>query len=395
VDLSISPPEKKSRFQSAGLIVTGFGAAIALLYYGRALCITLVISVILAFMLEPFVSLFVRIRLPRGISAFLVCSMAVFLLYLAGLGLFMQLADLADELPVYSQRMNGLVDSVAERMDRAEQNAYRLLIPKRFQDPNRAAAETPPAVKPRRAARNVAPPATPAVQEVRIRQDRSTLMNYLYGHASSFYNALLMLSFVPFLVYFMLSWRDHFRKTFLGLFEGSQRALAGRAWQTIADIARAYVVGNFLLGIIIAAASCAIFLTWHLPYAILVGSISGFLSLVPYVGLPLALIPPLMAALMTYDTVTPFLLISAQVGVLHLLALNLLYPYVVGARVHLNPLTVTVALMFWGTIWGAVGLVLAIPITAAIKALLDNSEKWSTLGKLLGDSSGSGVTVSR
>jgi predicted PurR-regulated permease PerM len=397
VDLLSSSLEQKTRIRSGGMAITGIAAAIALLYYGRAFCITLIIAVILAFMLEPFVKLFMRLRLPRGAAALVVCTIALLLLYLAGLALFTQLADLASDLPVYSQRMNDLVDAVAERMERAEQNAYRLLIPKRFQDQTRSTPEASPPLPKRRNTRATpaTPPSPPAVQEVRIRQDRSTLMNYLYGHASSFYNALLMLSFVPFLVYFMLSWREHFHRSFLGLFQGSRRATAGRSWQTIADIARAYVVGNFLLGLFMSAVSCTIFLMWHLPYAILIGFISGFMSLVPYVGLPLALIAPLMAALMTYNTVAPFVIISLEVGVLHLLALNLLYPAVVGARVHLNPLAVTISLMFWGTIWGAVGLVLAIPITAAIKALLDNTEHMHAWGRVLGDSSGSSFTVSQ
>jgi predicted PurR-regulated permease PerM len=67
------------------------------------------------------------------------------------------------------------------------------------------------------------------------------------------------------------------------------------------------------------------------------------------------------------------------------LALNLLYPKVVGSRVHLNPLVVTVALMFWATLWGAAGLMLAIPITAGIKAVCDNVESLQPYGKLLGD----------
>jgi len=65
--------------------------------------------------------------------------------------------------------------------------------------------------------------------------------------------------------------------------------------------------------------------------------------------------------------------------------LNLLYPKVVGSRVHLNPLVVTVALMGWATLWGAAGLMLAIPITAAIKAVCDNVESLQAYGKLLGD----------
>ena len=57
----------------------------------------------------------------------------------------------------------------------------------------------------------------------------------------------------------------------------------------------------------------------------------------------------------------------------------------VGARVHLNPLVVTLALMFWGMLWGGIGLVLAIPLTAAIKAVCDNVGNLQAYGKLLGD----------
>ena len=66
-------------------------------------------------------------------------------------------------------------------------------------------------------------------------------------------------------------------------------------------------------------------------------------------------------------------------------ALNLLYPKIVGARVHLNPLSVTVALMFWGLVWGGIGLVLAVPIVAGVKAVCDNVTAWKPYGKLLGD----------
>ena len=43
---------------------------------------------------------------------------------------------------------------------------------------------------------------------------------------------------------------------------------------------------------------------------------------------------------------------------------------------HLNPVVVTIALMFWGWLWGGMGLILAVPITAGIKAVCDNVQKW-------------------
>ena len=100
-----------------------------------------------------------------------------------------------------------------------------------------------------------------------------------------------------------------------------------------------------------------------MPYPLLVGPLSGFMSLVPYVGLPLAMIPPLFAAL-PLNAVPVYVLVVVTVAMLHLVALNLLYPKIVGSRVHLNPLVVTFSLMLWGFLWDAPGLLLAIPLTA-------------------------------
>lgn len=376
----LSPAGQKSKLQSAGIAVTGAAAGIALLYFGRAFWITLVVSVVLAFMLEPFVGLFIKLRFPRKLASFVVCTIALLILYMAGVAVVAQLVSFADDLPVYSQRLNQLVDTVAERIERAEKNMYTLLVPRRFQ------SEPPPAQpQPAAAKRRRQPVQPPPVQEIRIREDRPTFVNYLAGYITSAYQTLLMISFIPFLVYFMLSWRSHIHSSILAIYGSADPKIAGRSLQAIATMARAYVVGNVILGMLIAAVTCIIFWAWHLPYWILLGILSGFLSLVPYVGLPLAIIPALAGALMTYSAVTPYLIIMAEIAVLHLLALNLLYPAIVGARVHLNPLAVTVALMFWGTIWGGIGLILAIPITAAVKAVLENNADLAPYGRLLGD----------
>lgn len=378
-----------NQLRTAGVAVLAFAALVALLYFGRTLCITLVISVILAFILDPFVSFVMRLRLPRAMASFVVCTISILLMYFIGLLVYSQAVGLVDDLPAFSQRANELVDAVADRVDRLEQTAYRLFIPKRFQEQQQQQApEQPPVTRGGRRPRVQQPPpepAAPQIQEVKIRQERPSIVVYVYDYISSYYQVLLMISFVPFLVYFMLSWRDHIRKSFFGMYEGEHRAIAGNAWHGIADVARAYVVGNFILGVLLSIASGLCFWSWHLPYWILTGPVSGFLSLIPYVGLPLAALPPLISALAVYSSATPYLVIGATVAFFHLLALNLLYPALVGARVHLNPLAVTVALMFWGTIWGGIGLVLAIPITAGMKAVFDNVEQLQSYGKLLGD----------
>ena len=370
--------------------ILALAAAIGLLYYGRVFFITVIIAAMIAMLLDPAVDLFVKLRLPRGAGSFAVCSLALMFLYLAGVGAYTQLIAMIDDLPAYSSRINELVDNAAARVDRVEQGVYRTLIPKRFQDqaPAPDAALTAAARgkrKPGQPAVVPQVPQNPPVQEVRIREEPTTVVSNISNYLGSFYDVLLMASFVPFLVYFLLSWSDHLRTRFLFLFDGEDRDAAAHAWQGVGAMVRAYVIGNFMLGLVLSIVSSILFAAVKLPYWPVVGPLSGFLSQVPYIGLPLAMIPPMVAALPAGREPTLYLFLAASVALLHLFAMNLLYPKFVGARVHLNPLVVTVALMFWGMLWGGIGLILAIPLTAALKAVCDNVATLRPYGRLLGD----------
>jgi predicted PurR-regulated permease PerM len=363
------------------------GVAFAVLYYGRVFFITSAVAVIIAFILEPFVALLMRARLPRGLSAFLVCTVALLLLYAAALGAYAQLTVIYQDLPNYGQRIGDLVDGFQLKVQELEQRTYRAVLPGRQRQleeerirQQQAAAAAASRSRRGRAATAPVPPPEPASPD----EQRIPISDFLFSRLGSFYEMLLMASFVPFLVYFMLSWRDHINRSFLQFFHGEDRMVAARSLQGIAEMVRAFVVGNFVLGLMLSLSSVLAFWIARLPYPFLVGPLSGFFSLVPYVGLPLAMLPPLFSALKV-NTVPLYLFVVGTVALLHLIALNVLYPKIVGARVHLNPLVVTFSLMLWGFMWGAAGLLLAIPLTAGLKAVCDNVKDLRPIGKFLGD----------
>jgi predicted PurR-regulated permease PerM len=66
-------------------------------------------------------------------------------------------------------------------------------------------------------------------------------------------------------------------------------------------------------------------------------------------------------------------------------AINVMYPKMLGKRLQLNPLAVTIALLLWGWLWGATGLILAVPITAAMKIIFDNVDSLRAYGAWLGE----------
>ena len=362
--------------------IVAMGVIIAILYFGRVFFITAMAAVTIAFILEPFVGLLMRLRLPRSVASFVVCTMALLFLYVIAMGAYSQLTNLYADLPRYGQTIADIVDGVQQRLQNLEAQTFKMLVPTRQrqeeEERQKLAAKKSRSSK-AQAPAPVAPPSGTATQP-----QRSPIEDYITARLSSFYQILLMASFVPFLVYFMLSWRDHINRSFLQLFQGEARVVAARSLQGIAEMVRAFVVGNFLLGLLLAMLSSLMFWKIGLPYPLLVGPLSGLMSLVPYIGLPLALIPPLFAAL-SPNAVTVYALVVVSVSLLHLFALNLLYPKLVGSRVHLNPLVVTFSLMLWGFLWDAPGLLLAIPLTAGLKAVCDNVKELRPIGKFLGD----------
>ncbi len=370
------------------LPILALGVVIAILYLGRLFFITSLIALTIAFILEPFVALLMRIRFPRSLASFVVCSFALALLYVIGLGAYSQLAGIYDELPKYGQRIGELVDGVQQKIAGMEEQTYKVVVPARQRQEEERRKQMEAAIaaakKGKKGAAVQQQPQPGAIPEVRIHEESTPIGDYIYSRLSSLYQVLLMSSFIPFLVYFMLSWRDHINRSFLQFFHGEDRLIAARSVQGIADMVRAFVVGNFVLGLLLAVISSTLFWALHVPYPMLVGPLSGFMSLVPYIGLPLAMIPPLFAAL-PLNAVPVYVLVVMTVAMLHLLALNVLYPKIVGSRVHLNPLVVTFSLMIWGFLWDAPGLLLAIPLTAGIKAVCDNVKGLRPFGKFLGD----------
>src|ERR1039457_1921426 len=97
----------------------------------------------------------------------------------------------------------------------------------------------------------------------------------------------------------------------------------------IARMIRSFIVGNFIIGVFLSVCSTALFGLMGMPYFYFLGVISGFLSLIPYLGVLLALFPPVVADL-GHLTTGVFLLIVAIVLGLHLIAMNVLYPKILG-----------------------------------------------------------------
>jgi len=384
-----TPPLQVQRSIAVGTGLIALAALVGLLYYGRDLIVTLIISAVFALILNPAVILVMKLRVPRAAATAIVIGVAFVLGYLLIAMAWGQLSTISEDLPTYSSRISELWSKANDRLDQSEKKIVDTVLPKNFLEQQQQIQQKPQeAMRARRKRYGTAAsgaPAQPTVQDVRIVTDPKPIVTTLYRYVSGYFHVLVMASFVPFLVYFMLSWGDHLSSTFQQLFAPKDRYAAGKSWMGIAESTRAYVLGNFFLWVLLSSVSGLTFFLLGIPYWPLIGPLSAFFSLVPYVGLPLSVVAPVLAALAVPNKFKIVITVAIITAGMHVVAMNFLYAKIIGRRVRLNPLAVTVALMFWGLLWGGVGLILAVPITAAVKAVCDNVESLEPYGRMLGE----------
>ncbi|MDR3765403.1 MAG: AI-2E family transporter [Acidobacteriota bacterium] len=341
------------RAQTAALVIIALGGVLTLMYVARTVLVLTMVSVLLAFMLAPVVEFCHRMRIPRPVGSFL----AVLLLCLAVYGVFhvsfAQANEVLDDLPKYSGRIRANLNQLRLRAERVRQTT-----------------------------RNVLPDDTSDRHALTVKQSPNWVED-LSNDARNVTEVMAMVAFVPFLVFFMLSWQEHVRASTVMLFSVENRHTAYTTIGLIAQMIRSFIVGNVFIGLILGVVSTIAFWILGVPYFYVIGIISGVVSLLPYLGIVLAVLPPVVVSVSTL-TMPRFIAMVSVVAVSHLIALNVLYPKIIGSRLQLNPLAVTLALLFWGWLWGAMGLILAVPLTAAIKIICDHVESLKAFGDWMG-----------
>lgn len=342
---NIAHPRPSSK--SWALSVLGVGAILAFCYFAEEPLAVILVSMLIAFVLDPIADVFTRMRMPRpfaaGTAVILTCAALAGLAYVG----INKVSGLLEELPKHSVEIKQDFAKVTRKAEKI--------------------ADLNPAQE----------KGTVKVQQTTSWTD---LLSRGFGSVSEI---VLAASFVPFLVFFMLTWQEHARKATLGLVASENRRAAYVTMGLISGMIRNFMVGNLVIGLIIGVLSTVIFGFLHIPYFYFAGFVSGFLSLVPYLGVLIALLPPIFLGIGQL-TVAKIIWIVLAVFSLHVVSINLLYPKILGSRLRLNPLTVTLALLLWGWLWGAVGLILAVPITAGMKIVFDHVEPLKPVGAWLG-----------
>jgi predicted PurR-regulated permease PerM len=148
---------------------------------------------------------------------------------------------------------------------------------------------------------------------------------------------------------------------------------------------RGFALGNLVIGALMAAITVAVLLGLNLQGALPLGIASGILNLVPFVGALLAAALPLLGATLQFSTAGPYVIILVTVIALHIISANFLVPKFIGSRVNIGPVAATMGMLFWGWMWGIMGILLAVPLTAFVKLVADCHPSMIHISNLLAE----------
>ncbi len=336
-------------FILAGTVLTCFVIVIA-----RPILNPLLAAFIFAFLLRPLATLMERLKVPRLLSTIL--SILLILLVIAALSIFFssQFETIGADMDSLVNTFNGVIDNVQQ------------WTAKHF---------------------GIAP----HEQIVYLKSSLTTILK----SSSAFFRSTLsatagfFTSFFLFLLalFFFLYYRTFFASFLYQIFHKENHRRVAKTLGKVEHVVGRYVLGLFLVILTMATLNTIGLMVIGIKHALFFGGLAAMLTIIPYVGVMIGSLLPILFAFATTDSLWyPFCVLILFV-VVQFLEGNFITPNIIGNQVSINPFAAIVGLLVAGMMLGVIGVIFALPILAIIKVVCDEVEALKPIGFLLGNAS--------
>ena len=387
----VSPLARRAPDGTSRLVVViSVAAIVAVLYFARAVLIPLALAILLSFVLAPLVRRLMKLGCGRKLSVLSVSTLS--LLVVASLGWVMasQTLELAENLPKYRDNIRQKLTSAQSKMHgtlgRASESLQQIGA-----ELSKAGGRSPDAadlVEPRDGRLpTTPPPAEPAAKPVPVEivDKPAKVFESILGSFAPLLSPLATLGIVVVFVVLILLYRGDLRDRVIFLIG------TGRLTTTTQAIDEgASRVSRYLLMLLVVNSSYGLGVGVGLsiigvPNAILFGVLAGLVRFVPYVGPWVGAALPIAMSLAVFDSWNMPLITIGLFVLLELVSNNIIEPWLYGSRTGISSVAVMVAAVFWGWIWGPVGLIMATPLTVCLVVMGRYVPRLEFLNVLLGD----------
>ncbi len=339
----------------------GVLAVAGVLYFAQAVFVPLALALLLSFLLAPLIRGLERRGLQRVPAVALGVLLSVGVISALAALVVYQAVDLTENLPSYRQTLDSKLETVRGRLDRFERVASAIDV---------------------RRGPSGAPGAGSAPLRVQMVENRWAALGALAGPVlAPLATAGLVLVFV---IFMLIQW-DDLRDRILRLSGQASLSITTRALEDASSRVSYYLQMQLLINAMVGLTFGLGVWAIGVPNAPLAALLLTALRFIPYVGAWVAAAFPLFIAFAAFPGWSHVLLTGALFGVLEVVAGQVLEPWLYRSKTGLSPLGVLISFVFWGWMWGGVGLLLATPLTVCLVVAGQYISQLETLAILLGD----------
>jgi AI-2 transport protein TqsA len=154
-------------------------------------------------------------------------------------------------------------------------------------------------------------------------------------------------------------------------------------WNDVIGHVKKYIFTKFITSSITGVIAGLIYWSLGLELAFIFGSLTFLLNFIPVVGSIIAVLLPIPIAVLQFTDLSSVLLVIFLPAIFHQIIGNIIEPKIFGDAFGLHPITIILSLIFWGMIWGIIGVLLAAPLTAIIRVTFERFNSTRQIARLL------------
>ncbi|MBW2484139.1 MAG: AI-2E family transporter [Deltaproteobacteria bacterium] len=290
-----------------------------------------------------------RFHLPGFIRVILVVGLVLLLIFMLGKLVVLNAADFQARLPEYEAKFWEYANILLSRFDISRNQASE------------------------------------ALQTFigKVQHSRFSLANLLKSFSGSFFSFLGNVMWVLLFMSFILAEYESFTRRLVGQLGSKNSEPVLESIGKINKSVQQYLGLKTLISFLTGALVTIVLSIAGVDFALLWGVLTFVLNFIPTIGSIVATVPPIAITLFQSGSIGKTFVIAALLLAIQIAVGNVLEPKMMGRGLNLSPLVVLFSLIFWGWLWGIPGMLLSVPLTAAIRIAMEEIDATKTVAVLI------------
>ncbi len=340
---------KSDKFKNfvLGIILLGF--LYVILKELHSILIPFFVAIIIAFIFEPFYSWMCKKKIPGIIALVIIVILILIIANISSVFIFTSISSFESQAPTYQNKFMTIFAEVGKLIQSNEMISNFVMNNLKLEE---------------------------QLKKIDI---GGILTSVISGLAGIFGNFILIMIYVVFLIPEI----GDFRKRLKQAYTLKKATTITNVIDDVFDDIKKYLLNKTLINFTHAVLAYIILIIFNVDFAIVWAFLIFFGSYIPNIGATVMTIIPFLSALLQYESFGIPLIILILLTVLAFTMGNIIEPKVFGNTLNLSPILIIFSLIFWGYLWGIVGMFLAVPIMSMIKIILSKFEGTKSISLMM------------